>query len=202
MITLSLAQVLWGVAFKWVSLTGGHDGLPGIPRPILWIPFSLRSTTHFYFFILIIYAIVTAILYLFVHSRFGLALRGISESETRMETLGYSVWLYKYIAFIVSGLFAGLAGMLFTYYNGFVSPVDLSIVLSAKVLLMVILGGAGTLFGPALGAGVIVLLENLVSARTGRWILILGVIYVTVAMFAPHGIIGTLKARLRRSMTT
>lgn len=200
MITLSLAQVLWGVAFKWVSLTGGHDGLPGVPRPLLGIPFSLRDTTHFYFFILIICAIVTTLLYLFVHSHFGLALKGISESETRMETLGYNVWLYKYIAFIVSGVFAGLAGMLFTYYNGFVSPTDLSLVLSAKVLLMVILGGAGTLFGPALGAGVIVLLENLISARTGRWILILGVIYVTVAMFAPHGIVGTLKAKLRKSI--
>jgi len=119
-----------------------------------------------------------------------------------MRSLGYNVWLYKYLAFIIAGTFAGIAGMLFTYYNGFISPADLSIVLSAKVLLMVILGGAGTLIGPALGAAVIVLLENLISAQTERWLLILGSIYVAVVLFAPAGILGTLKAKLRRSVNT
>lgn len=202
MITLALAQVMWGIAFKWRSLTGGDDGLPGVPRPSLGTLLSLWSTTNFYLFTLGLFVLVTAVLYVFVRSPFGHALRGVRESETRMQALGYNVWLYKYLAFIIAGSFAGLAGMLFTYYNGFVSPADLSILLSAKVLLMVILGGAGTLFGPALGAGVIVLLENLISPYTERWLLILGAIYVAVVLFAPHGIIGTLKAKLRRSVST
>ena len=202
MITLALAQVLWGVAFKWRSLTGGDDGLPGVPRPSLGIPFSLWNTTNFYFFVLVVFLLVVAILSIFIRSPVGHALRGIRESETRMRSLGYNVWLYKYLAFIIAGTFAGIAGMLFTYYNGFISPADLSIVLSAKVLLMVILGGAGTLIGPALGAAVIVLLENLISAQTERWLLILGSIYVAVVLFAPAGILGTLKAKLRRSVNT
>jgi len=202
MITLALAQVLWGIAFKWRSLTGGDDGLPGVPRPSLGIPFSLWNTTNFYYFALVLFVLVAIVLSVFIRSPFGHALRGIRESETRMRALGYNVWLYKYLAFIIAAIFGGVAGMLFTFYNGFVSPADLSIVLSAKVLLMVILGGAGTLLGPALGAGVIVLLENLISAQTERWLLILGAIYVAVVLFAPAGIIGTLKSKLRRSVST
>lgn len=202
MITLALAQVLWGIAFKWRSLTGGDDGLPGVPRPSLGIPFSLWNTTNFYYFALVLFVLVVIVLSIFIRSPFGHALRGIRESETRMRALGYNVWLYKYLAFIIAAIFGGVAGMLFTFYNGFVSPADLSIVLSAKVLLMVILGGAGTLLGPALGAGVIVLLENLISAQTERWLLILGAIYVAVVLFAPAGIIGTLKSKLRRSVST
>ena len=201
MITLALAQVLWGVAFKWRALTGGDDGLPGVPRPSLGISFSLGSTTNFYLFVLVISVLVAAVLFLCVRSPFGLALKGIRESETRMRALGYNVRLHKYLAFIISGFFAGLAGMLFAYYNGFVSPSDLSIVLSAKVLLMVILGGAGTLFGPAVGAGLIVLLESLVSAQSERWLFILGSFYVAVALFAPQGIGGALKARLGTSVS-
>ena len=201
MITLALAQVLWGVAFKWRALTGGDDGLPGVPRPSLGISFSLGSTTNFYLFVLVLSVLVAAVLFLCVRSPFGLALKGIRESETRMRALGYNVRLHKYVAFIISGFFAGLAGMLFAYYNGFVSPSDLSIVLSAKVLLMVILGGAGTLFGPAVGAGLIVLLESLVSAQSERWLFILGSFYVAVALFAPQGIGGALKARLGTSVS-
>ncbi len=193
MITMALAQVVWGLAFKWRSLTGGDDGLPGISRPSLGLPFSIWDTTNFYIFIFVIFVLVTAFLSLFARSPFGLALKGVRESETRMQALGYNVWLYKYLAFMIAGFFAGVAGMLFTYYNGFVSPEDLSIVLSAKVLLMVILGGAGTLLGPALGAAIIVLLEDVISTWTEHWLLTLGSIYVTVVMLAPNGIAGLLK---------
>lgn len=199
MITLALAQLLWGVAFQWRSLTGGDDGLPGIPRPSLGIPISLWDTANFYYFVLVFFVLVIIVLSILVRSPFGYVLRGIRESETRMRSLGYNVWLYKYLAFVIAGTFAGVAGMLFTYYTGFVSPADLSILLSAKVMLMVILGGAGTLLGPVLGAGLIVLLENLVSAQTERWTLILGATYVSVVLFAPNGILDALKGRLRRS---
>src|SRR4029077_8474470 len=112
--------------------------------------------------------------------------------------LGYDTWLYKYVAFVLAGLLAGLAGALFAYYNGFVSPAYLSIVFSAMALIMVILGGAGTLLGPAVGSGVIVLLENVVSAYTARWVIGLGLIYVAVTFFSPAGLAGLTRARAAR----
>jgi branched-chain amino acid transport system permease protein len=100
------------------------------------------------------------------------------------------------VAFVLAGLIAGVSGNLFVYYNGFVSPAYLSIVFSAMALIMVILGGAGTLLGPALGSAAIVFLENVISASTERWLTVLGLIYVAVTLFAPAGIMGFLRARL------
>ncbi len=201
MITLALAQVLWGVAFGWRSLTGGDDGIPGVPRPTLGLPWSLSQGIPFYYFVAIFFVLATSLLWIIVHSPFGRALVGIRESETRMEVLGYNVWLHKYVAFILSGLFAGLAGILFAYYNGFVGPSYLSVIFSATALIMVILGGAGTLLGPALGACVIVSLENVVSLYTERWLLILGITYVLVTLFAPRGLVGLFQERLQRGPT-
>jgi branched-chain amino acid transport system permease protein len=195
MITLALAQVLWGIAFGWRWLTGGDDGLPGVPRPAAGLPLSLADGVRFYYFSLLVFAVVVGVLAVIVRSPFGHALIGIRESERRMEVLGYNTWLYKYVAFILAGFFAGLSGNLFVYYNGFVSPAYLSIVFSATALIMVILGGAGTLLGPALGAAVIVLAENLISAQTERWVTVLGLIYVVVTLFAPAGLVGLLRAR-------
>lgn len=190
MITLALAMVTWGIAFGWRSMTGGDDGLPNIPRPEIGLPWSTSDTTPFYYFALLFTGVAALLLTAIVRSPFGYALRGIRESESRMLALGYNAWRYKYLAFVLAGLFAGLAGCLYAYYNRFVGPDYLHVVRSAEVLLMVILGGAGTLVGPAVGAGVIVLLENLISAYTERWLLVLGVIYVLVALFAPRGVAG------------
>lgn len=195
MITLALAQVLWGIAFGWRQLTGGDDGLPGVPRPDLGLPISLSSGLSFYYFVLVFFALAVAALWTIVSSPFGRALVGIRESERRMEVLGYNVWLHKYVAFVLAGLFAGLAGALFVYYTGFVSPAYLSIVFSAMALIMVILGGAGTLLGPALGSATIVTLENVISAYTQRWLLVLGLIYVAVTLFAPGGLVGLVRGR-------
>ncbi len=190
MITLALSQVVWGIAFGWRSLTGGDDGLPDVPRPDLNLPWSLADSTPFYYFVVVFIAIGTVLLLRIVASPFGYALRGIRESETRMLALGYNVWRYKLGAFVLAATFAGLAGCLYAYYNRFVSPDYLHVARSAEVLLMVILGGAGTMIGPAFGAALIVLLENIVSAYTERWLLLLGVVYVVVALFAPNGLIG------------
>ncbi|MGH7326421.1 MAG: branched-chain amino acid ABC transporter permease [Candidatus Rokuibacteriota bacterium] len=190
MITLALAQVLWGIAFGWRSFTGGDDGLPGVPRPAAGLPWSLAGGVRFYYFVLLVFVLATAALWVIVRSPFGRALVGIRESERRMEVLGYDTWRYKYVAFIIAGLLAGVAGNLFVYFNGFVSPVYLSIVFSATALIMVILGGAGTLLGPALGSATIIFLENMISAHTERWLLILGLIYVALTLFAPEGLLG------------
>lgn len=200
MITLALSQVIWGVAFGWRSMTGGDDGLPGITRPALAGSLSIAGEVPFYYFVLIVFALALWLLAVIVRSPFGKALVGIRESETRMRVLGYNVWAYQYVASILAALFAGLAGILFVYYNGYVGPAYLSIIFSAQALLMVLLGGAGSLFGPALGAGIIVILENLISAWTERWLLILGAIYVIVTLFAPGGIHGLIRqVRLGRA---
>jgi len=197
MITLALSQVAWGIAFGWRSLTGGDDGMPNIPRPSLSAHWPLSDDRAFYYFVLVFVGLGALLLMRVVASPFGYALRGIRESETRMRALGYDVWRYKFAAFVLAAVVAGLAGCLYVYDNRFVSPDYLQVVRSAEVLLMVILGGAGTLIGPAIGASLIVVLENLISAYTERWLMVLGVIYILVAMFAPRGILGFIRERLR-----
>jgi branched-chain amino acid transport system permease protein len=199
MILMASSMMLWGIAFKWRSVTGGDDGLPGISRPDLrFIHWDLGSTTHFYYFVLLFFIVAAVLMYLVVHSSFGHTLLGIRESETRMRSLGYNIWLQKYIAFNVSAIFAGLAGVLIVYYNGFVSPSELHLVTSAEVLIMVILGGAGTLFGPAIGAGIIIFIKNFVSGYTEHWMIILGAIYMATIMFAPQGVYRLMKQLLQK----
>ena len=195
MITLALGMVVWGLAFRWVSLTKGDNGIAGVPRPELGLPWSLAAPLPFFYFALTAAALAWAALGILARSPFGLTLKGIRESESRMRALGYDVWLHKYLAFVISGGFAGFAGVLWAWYNGFVSPVDVQLVTSVETLLMVALGGPGTLAGPALGAAVIVFLKNFVSVYTKRWLLILGAVYIGVILFAPRGVLGALRSQ-------
>jgi branched-chain amino acid transport system permease protein len=197
MITLALGMVVWGLAFRWVSMTKGDNGISGVSRPALGLPWDLAAPLAFFYFTLACAALAWLLLGLLVRSPFGLTLKGIRESESRMKSLGYDVWLHKYLAFVLSGVFAGFAGALWAYYNGFVSPVDVQLVTSVEALLMVALGGSGTLVGPALGAVLIVFLKNFVSVYTKRWLLILGAVYIGVILFAPRGIVGALHAQPR-----
>lgn len=188
MITFALAQVLWAVAFGWRSMTNGDDGMPNVPRPkFFW---SLDTTPGFYHFVLVAFFVATLLLVAIVRSPFGKALKGIRKSESRMEALGYNVWLHQFVAFVLAAAFAGLAGTLYAYYNRFVGPEYLYVVQSAEGLIMVILGGAGTLIGPAIAAALIVYLEDFVSSVTEHWVLVLGVIYVLTTLFAPRGLMG------------
>ena len=190
MITLALGMVVWGLAFRWVSMTKGDNGIAGVPRPELGLPWSLAAPLPFFYFALLAAALAWAAMGVLVRSPFGLGLKGIRESESRMRALGYNVWLHKYLAFVISGFFAAFAGVLWAYYNGFVGPVDVQLVTSVETLLMVALGGPGTLAGPALGAAAIVFLKNFVSVYTKRWLLILGAVYIGVILFAPRGVLG------------
>jgi len=196
MITLALGMVVWGLAFRWVSLTKGDNGVSGVPRPALGA-LDLTPPLPFFYFALVVAALAWTLLGLLVISPFGLGLKGIRGSESRMQALGYNVWLHKYVAFVLSGTFAGVAGVLWAYYNGFVGPTDVQLVTSVEALLMVALGGPGTLVGPAIGAGLIVFLKNFVSVYTKRWLLILGAVYIGVILFAPQGIVGAMRGRRR-----
>jgi len=193
MITLALGMVVWGLAFRWVSMTRGDNGIGGVPRPDLPLPWNLAAPLPFFYFALGAVLLAWVLLGLLVRSPFGLSLMGIRESESRMRALGYNVWLHKYLAFVIAGAFAGFAGVFWAYYNGFVSPVDVQLVTSVETLLMVALGGPGTLAGPALGAAVIVFLKNVVSVYTKRWLLILGAVYIGVILFAPRGVLGAFR---------
>src|SRR5262249_19719557 len=184
----------WGLAFRWVSLTQGDNGISGVPRPELGLPWSLSGPLPFFYFTLVAALAAWVLLTLLVTSPFGLGLVGIRESESRMRALGYNVWWHKYLAFVISGTIAGFAGVFWAYYNGFVSPVDTQLVTSVETLLMVALGGPGTLVGPALGAAVIVFLKNFISVYTKRWLLILGAVYIGVILFAPRGVLGALRS--------
>jgi len=197
MITLALGMIVWGLAHRWVTMTQGDNGISAISRPDLGLPWSLSLSIPFYYFALAGFLIAFWILRVIVRSPFGQTLVGIRESESRMRTLGYHVWLHKYIGFVIAGGFGGFAGVLWAYYNGFVSPVDLQLATSVEVLLMVALGGRGSLIGPALGAGIIVLLKNLVSVYTHRWLLILGAVYILTIVYAPEGILGAIKRRTK-----
>ncbi len=197
-ITLALGQIIWGLAYRWVSMTGGDNGLRGIPRPVVGFGLHLAQIQSFYYFALIVTALAAGVMAVLAVSPFGLTLRGIRESGSRMRALGYNVWLHKYLAFVIAGAFSGLGGVLYAYYNQFVSPADVSLVASANALLMVVLGGSGTLWGALIGAALLVFLQNLISGLTQRWLTILGAILVLSVMYAPQGIVGAARVLVAR----
>ena len=197
MITLALGMVLWGLAFRWVSMTKGDNGISGIPRPDIGFPISLNDPITFYYVTLVVFVACLVLMAIFVRSPFGHSMKGIRESESRMRILGYNTWLHRYLTYVVAGAFGGISGMFWAYYNGFVSPHDLELAASFELFLMVILGGPGTLIGPALGAGIIVFLKNFISAYTQRWLLILGAIYILTILYAPQGLMNLVKDWLK-----
>ena len=145
---------------------------------------------------MICFLVCGLLLVIYVKSPFGSTLLGIRESESRMRALGYNVWLYKYLAYLSSAMVASFSGVLFVDYNNFINPNYLSMNFSAKAMLMVILGGAGTLVGPIFGSLVVVMLENVVSNFTQRWMTMIGLTYVIVVLFFPKGVLGTIRQRL------
>jgi branched-chain amino acid transport system permease protein len=203
-ITIALNQIVWGLAYQWVSVSGGDNGITGIVRPHVG-PFDVSANTGYYYVCLGFFVAALLLLMLIVRSPFGLVLKGVRETPRRMSALGYNVWLYRYLAMMISGAFAGAAGVLYAWYNQFVGPVALSLDQSTQFLIMVILGGIGTLVGQVFGAFVVVFLSNELSAVTHRWQMVLGVVYFAVVMYAPGGLVALvprLWARLRGRPST
>ena len=188
MISLALGMVLWGLAVSWVSMTGGGNGISGIPRPDFGLVLDMSNPLAFYYLVLLVFGLALLGMYLLILSPFGQSLQGIRESESRMRVLGYNTWLHKYLSYVISGVFAGVAGILWAYHNGFVSPGDLDMLATMEALFMVIVGGPGTLIGPAIGSAIMVFLKNFISAFTHRWLMILGSIFVIIILYAPHGL--------------
>jgi branched-chain amino acid transport system permease protein len=187
MVTMAFGQLLYVVADKWYALTGGSDGLVGIPRPALGFDVSW-TTSKIYYFVLVIFVICYFLLHRFMRSSYGRSLLGIKQNEGRMRSLGFNTWLLKYKAMIIAGVFAGVAGLLYAYAYGQMVPSLFSLDSSAMPMLMVIMGGNATLWGPALGALVIVLFQNYSGIyMPDRWPLLLGIMYVLCVMFLRGG---------------
>ena len=188
MITLALGMVLWGLSYRWIPLTGGDNGISGIPRLESHSGLPIAGPIPFYYVALLVLAACSVLMMRLVRSPFGLTLRGIRENERRMQSLGFNTWVHCYLSYVVSGAFASVAGVMWAYYNGFVSPTYLDLTASSELFLMVTLGGPATLAGPVFGAGAIVLLKNVMSAYTARWLLVLGIVYIVTIMWAPQGL--------------
>lgn len=193
LLTLALGMVVWGVCQRWTSVTGGENGLRGTVRPD-W----LLDPVRFYYFVLVISIAASLLMWRFVRSPLGLTLKGIRESESRMRSLGYNTTQHLILGFLFSGLMAGVSGVLYAFFNSFVSPSTVSLSQSVKGLLMAIIGGVGTLFGGVIGSAIIIILENVVSSFTERWSMVLGLLFVLTMIFAPDGIIGKIRSLFRR----
>ncbi|MDT0156441.1 branched-chain amino acid ABC transporter permease [Microbacterium sp. ARD32] len=196
MVTLAAGMVCYGMAYRWSSVTGGDNGLTGIRRPE-----AISDYWQYYFFVLAVFLVATLATRALSASRFGLSLRGIRDSQSRMRSLGYSVSAYKFAAVVLSGLLAGLAGVLLVWQNEFVSPASSGFQASALALVMVVLGGAGRTLGPLIGATVVVLIQQVLSTYVDRWPTVLGIIFVVVVIVKESDGIPRLRAAAQRLRT-
>ena len=194
MITLAIAQMVYFVCLQ-APFTGGEDGLQGVPRGKLLGLFSLESDLVLYYLVVAIF--VTCFLFIarIVNSPFGQVLKMIRENEPRAVSLGYQVDRYKLLAFVLSAALAGLAGSMKTLVMGFATLSDVHWSMSGEVILMTLLGGVGTFFGPAMGAGIVISLQNLLADKVGSWVtVIIGVIFVLCVLAFRKGVVGELQA--------
>ncbi len=188
MITLALGEILWGLAYRWISLTGGDNGLSVKARPEPF-GFSLADANTFYFATLVVFLLSLAAMAIFVRSPLGAALMGTRDQPRRMNALGYHVWAIRFYACLFSGLLTAVSAILFVYYTQFISPQTLALTSSAEVLLMVISGGAGTLLGPLVGSALVVVVKTVVSGFIERWNFLLGAIFVAIVILMPEGLV-------------
>jgi branched-chain amino acid transport system permease protein len=191
MVTLAFSQMVYFV-FHDTKIAGGSDGTYIYAKPTTsigsWSPFQLDNSTQFYYVVLAVLVLIFLLLRALLASRFGHALRGIRSNEQRMRALGFNTYAYKLAAFTIAGAIAGLAGYFAAVQFGFVNPEMLAWHQSANVLLMVILGGLGNLFGAIVGAFAFVLLQDAFEALTKHWLLLMGAFVILVVMLLPGGL--------------
>jgi branched-chain amino acid transport system permease protein len=187
MITLALGMVVFGVAFKWSRVTGGQSGLTGILRPE-----SLNDPYSFYYFCLTVLGAALLVLAVIARSPLGLTFRGVRDSETRMSSLGYATPAAKFVAMMISGVVAGLAGVLAVWNSLFMSPSAAGFEPSAMAVIIIILGGVGAPLGPVIGAGLVVGIEHWLSSYVERWPTLLGLLFIGVVILFPRGVAGVI----------
>ncbi|MEK7386418.1 MAG: branched-chain amino acid ABC transporter permease [candidate division NC10 bacterium] len=199
MLTLAFAQLLYTVAYKWRDLTGGSDGIAGVPKTTLfWGGPSLASPRAFYLLVAACVVLSLVACRALVRSPFGKALQAIRENERRFTSLGRDPRPFKLVVFVIAAVFAGLAGALFAPFRGFASPEVMFWLFSGQGLMMVIMGGIGTLVGPVVGAMVFILIQEVLSSYTEHWMIFTGAVFVLMVIFLPGGLVGTARRLVAR----
>jgi branched-chain amino acid transport system permease protein len=189
LITLAFGYIVWGVAYRWASFTGGDNGVTNVPYPAVE---SFAITNYFQYYYLVLFVVLLCVwaYSVLVSSPFGLTMRGIKSSEARVRSLGFDVSRHLYSAFVLSGLMASIAGVLYVYYNRFINPAAASFPVSVEAVLMAIIGGSGTILGPFIGSGIILVLRNWVSGYVHFYHGILGLVFIATVLWAPKGLMG------------
>jgi branched-chain amino acid transport system permease protein len=199
MLTLAFSQLVFSVALKWRDVTGGSDGIAIADKPS-YFGFDLSNSLVMYFMALSFFALTYWGLRRLLNAPLGHAFVGIRENEQRMAAIGYPTRAYKLISFTIAGAIAGLAGGLYAIFNGFISADAVYWTASGDILIMTMLGGAGTLIGPAVGAAIVLLMKNVVSSYSDHWLAIIGVTFICCVMFFPGGLWGALRTLQWRSL--
>ena len=189
MLTLAFAQMVFAIAFQWTDITGGSNGFPGVRRPAIG-DLDLAAPDRMYMLVVVVFLAVTLLLWRISRSTYGRALVGVRENERRMRALGYDTTRLKLSAFVLAGALAGVAGALAAYSTRFVSPSDAGIGTSVTAFVMVLIGGAGTMLGPMLGAAVVLYIERVLSSSIPYSQTVLGLLFIAFVLLARQGIVG------------
>jgi branched-chain amino acid transport system permease protein len=188
MLTFALNQLFYFVAYQWTSVTGGEDGMPGVPRPAMF-GIDFKDPLNYYFFVSAIFLVFMSLMKRIIESPLGKILVAIRENEVRADAVGYNVPRFKLLAFVIGGAFSGVAGVLYAMLFGIVPLEAISFVTSGNVVFATLIGGSGSLYGPVIGSFVFIWLSESVSTLWARWPLLLGVAFIVVVLFFRGGVV-------------
>ena len=198
MVTIAFGQVFYFLAFRWNSVTGGDDGLTGWHRLPINFGFAtldiFGNDKAFYYFALAVFAVCVAAMAMLIDSPFGRSLTAIRENERRARFLGVPIEFHIWLSFVISCLFVSVAGALYALLNNFTDPRALRFDLSGNFVIMAVLGGMRSFWGPLIGAAIFVALQDYVSSRTENWMSVIGLVFVLVVRFFPRGVLGMLRS--------
>ena len=192
MLTLALSQLAYAIMLKWRSLTGGDEGLYGIPRP-------LGTITHYYYLVLLVSSVTLLAVWLVLRSPIGLAFQTIRDNPSRAETIGYNVRRLRLLSFLISGIVTGIAGIMYVPLEGAITPEALYWTFSAEIVFMALLGGTRAFLGPFIGGIVYVFIRDYAMDITEYWLFVMGVILALLVYLLPDGIVGAVYVRITRS---
>ena len=195
MLTIALGQICYYIAYSWNSFTGGYDGLRGFQRQPIG-PIDIQGNEFaFYYFVLFVFAVCALLMWLLLRSPFGRTLIAIRENQRRALFLGIPVERHIWLSFTISAFFTSVAGVLYALLNNFADPSSLNYVISGDIVIMAVMGGMRSFWGPLLGAAIFVVLQDTISSMTVNWMSWIGVIFVVVVLFFPRGLLGFIRRR-------
>jgi len=194
LLTLAFNQLIWAIVWKWRDVTGGDDGLGKFPKPDL-LGISMKNPVTFYYVSLIVIGLCLFACWYFIRTPLGNICASIKSNEERAKFIGFNVRASKLTFLTILGFFAGISGALYAQFQEFIATSVIDGMMSTNVLFMAYIGGIGYFWGPIVGSGIFVYLSEYLSSFTDRWEFILGVIFILVVLFAPQGIMGTIRRK-------